>query len=77
MLVVRYTHCAPHTSQGQQANNARLDAAKVGAQVHSQLTSSAYGMVHAQAQISAGADTRVSYSYGGDVSGAVAPVTAI
>lgn len=60
-----------------QANNARLDAAKVGAQVYAQLTSSAYGMVHASAGISASGGTSVSYSYGGDVAGTVSPVTAI
>ncbi len=60
-----------------QANNARLDAAKVGAQVYAQLTSSAYGMVHASAGISASGGTSVSYSYGGDVAGTVSPVTSI
>lgn len=45
------------------ANNARLDAAKVGAQVYAQLTSSAYGMIHASAGVSASGGTSVSYSY--------------
>lgn len=60
-----------------QTNNARLDAAKVGAQVYAQLTSSAYGMVHASAGISASGSTSVSYSYGGDVSSDVSPMTAV
>lgn len=41
------------------ANNARLDAAKVGAQVFAQLASSAYGMIQANASI--GANTNVNY----------------
>mgnify|MGYP002398408969 CR=1 FL=1 len=60
-----------------QANNARLDASKVGAQVYAQLTASAYGMVHASAGVSASGGTSVSYNYGGEVSGAVSPVTSI
>lgn len=60
-----------------QTNNARLDAAKVGAQVYAQLTSSAYSMVNASAGISASGGTSVSYSYGGDVAGEVSPVTLI
>lgn len=58
-----------------QTNNARLDAAKVGAQVYSQLTSSAYGMINASASISGSASNSVSYSYGGDVAGEVSPKT--
>ena len=54
-------------------NNARLDAAKVGAQVYAQLTSSAYGMIHASAGVSG--STGVSYSYSGKVVGEVAPMT--
>lgn len=60
-----------------QTNNARLDAAKAGAQVYAQLTSSAYGMIHASAGVSASGGTSVSYSYGGDVSGTVPPIAAI
>ncbi|AMO36604.1 hypothetical protein AC731_006410 [Thauera humireducens] len=60
-----------------QTNNARLDAAKVGAQVYAQLTSSAYGMVNASASISGSASNSVSYSYGGDVAGEVTPKTAV
>lgn len=56
---------------------ARLDAAKVGAQVYAQLTSSAYSMINASASISASGSTSVSYSYGGDVSGDVSPMTAV
>ena len=60
-----------------QANNAKLDAAKVGAQVYAQLTASAYSMINASASVSAGGSTSVSYSYGGDVSGTVTPLPAI
>ncbi len=58
-----------------QANNARLDASKVGAQVYAQLTSSAYGMINASASISGSSSNSVSYSYGGDVSADVSPKT--
>ena len=58
-------------------NNARLDAAKVGAQVYAQLTASAYGMIHASAGISASGGSSVSYSYSGDVSSEVSPITLI
>jgi len=58
-----------------QTNNARLDAAKVGAQVYAQLTSSAYGMVNASASISGSASNSVSYSYQGDVNADVSPKT--
>lgn len=60
-----------------QTNNARLDAAKVGAQVYAQLTSSAYSMIHASAGVSASGGTSVSYSYGGDVNGTVTPIPSI
>lgn len=60
-----------------QANNAKLDAAKVGAQVYAQLTASAYSMINASASVSAGGSTSVSYSYGGDVSGTVSPLPII
>lgn len=60
-----------------QANNARMEAAKAGTQVYAQLTSSAYGMMHTSAGISGSASMSVGYSYGGDVSGAVAPLPAI
>ena len=56
-----------------QTNNARLDASKVGAQIYAQLVSSSYGMINASASISGSASNSVSYSYGGDVSGEVAP----
>lgn len=58
-------------------NAARLDAAKVGAQVYAQLTSSAYSIIHASAGISGSSGTSVGYSYTGDVSGTVSPLTAI
>lgn len=56
-----------------QTNNAKMDAAKVGAQVYAQLTASAYSIVNASASISAGRSVGVSYSYGGDVAGTVPP----
>jgi hypothetical protein len=46
-------------------NTARADAAKVGAQVYAQWTSSAYAMMHAQASIS-GSDS-TSYNYNAPV----------
>ena len=66
-----------------QANNAKLDAAKVGAQVYAQLTASAYSMVNASASISdsnslSNSTSRglsISYSYGGDVNADVTPRT--
>ena len=58
-------------------NNARLDAAKTGAQIYAQLTSSAYSMIHAQAGISGTAGTSVSYSYSNDTTTSVPPITSI
>lgn len=58
-------------------NNARLDAAKVGAQVYAQLTASAYGMVNASASVSGSGSTSVSYSYSNDTTAAVAPITSV
>lgn len=55
----------------------RAAAAKAGTQVYAQLVSSAYGMMHTSAGISGSATMSVGYSYGGDVSGAVAPLPAI
>lgn len=52
-------------------NNARLDAAKVGAQVFAQLTSSAYGMIHASANLQGGQSLSASYNYSGDATGTV------
>lgn len=60
-----------------QTNNARLDAAKAGAQVYAQLTSSAYSMIHASAGVSAGGSTSVSYSYSNDTNATVSPLTLI
>lgn len=59
------------------ANNARLDAAKVGAQVYAQLTSSAYGMINASAGVSASGGTSVSYSYSNDTTGPAPTVTVV
>lgn len=53
------------------ANNSRLDAAKVGAQVYAQLTASAYGMVNASASVSGG--NSVSYSFSGATAGSSMP----
>jgi hypothetical protein len=53
---------------------AQLDAAKAGAQVHSQLVSSAWSMMNVSASVSGNGSTSVSYSYNGDVSGTVAPL---
>jgi len=58
-------------------NNARLDAAKVGAQVYAQLTSSAYGMIHASAGVSASGGTTVSYNYSSKTSSEPSPITVI
>lgn len=60
-----------------QTNNAKMEAAKVGAQVYAQLTASAYSMINASASVSAGGSTSVSYSYGGDVSGTVTPLPSV
>lgn len=56
-------------------NNARLDAAKAGAQVYAQLTASAYSMINASASVSAGGSTSVSYSYSNDTTGAAPTLT--
>jgi len=58
-------------------NNARLDAAKVGAQVYAQLTSSAYGMINTSAGVSASGGTSVSYSYSNKTATAPASITVI
>ena len=50
-------------------SNAKLDAAKAGAQVYAQLTSSAYSMIHASAGVSASSSTSVGYSYSNDTTG--------
>lgn len=54
---------------------AQIDSAKVGAQVYAQLTSSAYSIVNASAGISGSGNTSVNYSYGGDVTSDVTPLT--
>lgn len=56
---------------------ASLDAAKVGAQVYSQLVASAYSMIHASAGVSASAGMSVSYSYSNDTATAPPSVTAV
>ena len=58
-----------------QTNNARLDAAKTGAQVYAQLVGSAYSMINASASISGSGSTSVSYSYSNDTSAEVTPLT--
>lgn len=59
-----------------QANNARLDAAKVGSQVYAQLTSSAYAMAHVSGGLtfSSGVSNGVSYSYRGETRDPVTPI---
>lgn len=59
------------------ANATRTDAAKAGAQVYAQLTSSAYSLIRASASVSASASNGVSYSYGNDTSSTVPPITAV
>lgn len=54
-----------------------LDAAKAGAQVYAQLTSSAYSMIHASAGVSASSGTSVSYSYSNDTESAPPSITTI
>lgn len=54
-----------------------LEAGKIGAQVYSQLTASAYSLIRASASVSAGATNSVSYSYGNDTATAPASVTAV
>lgn len=56
---------------------AQLDAAKAGAQVYAQLTSSAWGMIHASASVSGSGGTSVSYNYSGKTSGTVTPIPSI
>jgi hypothetical protein len=53
-----------------QTNNARLEAAKAGAQTYAQLASSAYGMMNASASISGNDSMSISYSYSNDTAGA-------
>lgn len=50
------------------SNNARLDAAKVGAQIYAQLTASAYSMVHANANIAGTGAQNVEFRYEGKTS---------
>jgi len=59
------------------ANAARLDAAKAGTQVYAQLTSAAYSMMNVSAGISGSASMSVGYSYGGEVSSSVPPISSI
>jgi hypothetical protein len=58
-------------------NNALLEASKVGAQVHSQLASSAYGIINAQASVQAQASNSVQYQYKNDTLTAPPAVTAV
>ena len=54
-----------------------IDAIKVGTQVYAQLTASAYSMMSVNARVSGDTQTSISYSYKGDVSDKVAPITQI
>lgn len=58
-------------------NNARLDAAKAGAQVYAQLAASAYSMIHASAGVQGNSQMGVFYSYSNDTTGAAPTITAI
>lgn len=58
-------------------NNARQDAAKVGAQVYAQLASSAYSMMHTGASVSGSAGMSVSYSYSNDTASTAPTITSI
>lgn len=58
-------------------SQARLDAAKVGAQTFAQLTSSAYSMIHAGASVSASAGMSVGFSYSNDTMDTAPTVTSI
>lgn len=59
------------------ANNARLDASKVGAQVYAQLTASAYAMIKASAGVQADSRTSVSYQYTNKTTSAAPTLTSI
>jgi hypothetical protein len=56
---------------------ANLDAAKVGAQVYAQLASSAYGIIHAQAQVSQTSGMTVGYQYSNGTMSAAPTTTSI
>lgn len=56
---------------------ARLDAAKVGAQIYAQITASAYGMMKASTQTSASGNNSVQWQYQNDTSWSPSPVTAV
>lgn len=58
------------------ANNARLDAAKVGAQVYAQQVAGALNLMNVSASLSASSSNSVSYSYGNDTEYAAPTVTA-
>ncbi len=60
------------------ANRAtQLDAAKTLAQTFAQLAASAIGRVGVSASVGGSSSTSVGYSYGGDVSSSVPPITSI
>lgn len=87
--IAQYEALQTYTIQAQKMNTeviqankqATLDAAKAGAQVYAQLTSSAYGLIHASAGVSASAgnsaSTSVSYSYSNDTSTSPTTVTVV
>lgn len=58
-------------------NNARLDAAKTGAQIYAQLSASAYSMMNASASITGAGNMSVNYSYSNDTTAPVTSVTSV
>lgn len=58
-------------------NNARLDAAKTGAQIYAQLAASSYSMIHGSAGVQGSSQMGVSYSYSNDTSSTVSPIASI
>lgn len=56
---------------------AALDASKAGAQIYSQLVSSAWSMMNVSAGVTGTGGTTVTYSYKGDVSGTVTPLPSV
>lgn len=80
-----YSHKLQYTLSAEKLNNDAVVAAKqtqfevgkAGAQVFSQLVSSAYSMIHTSAGVSASSGTSVGYSYSGSVADTVAALPSI
>lgn len=83
--IKQYEAQATYTMNGQKLNadvfiaarNAQLEASKVAAQAYSQLTASAWSIIHASAGVSASGSNSVSYSYSNDTDIAPPAVTAV